>query len=335
MTLISSLLAEVYYSLAEIFSQYPGEEIPDWLSLPGKDWPLLSTLVDLAKQRSSPKLEEAVKAIACVRGGSINERQREFQTLFIGKGHPPIWLYESYYVDGRVPGPTTFAIKNLYLDTELEVAGAELPDHASMELAFLAYLAEKEAQDQELDGVWRSARRLFLKNHFMRWFPEVIRGLFRSEYPAWVAIGYVSEAVLNRNRDIGTRPASQREIPIITNEDECTLCGFCSQECPTQALSVQEDNHTTAIWLTTGLCNGCKKCVKICPEQILLLSGESDWAEKVMLRESPRSTCPGCSLPTVSEAELAHVASRIGNPEWLVYCVECRQNVSSYQRTVS
>jgi len=325
---IPGLLAEVYYSLAEIFNQNSGEEIPDWLSLPGKEWPLLSTVDDLAKQRSSPQLEEAVKAIACLGEGSIIERQREFQTLFIGKGHPLVWLYESHYVDGRVPGPTTFAIKNLYADTDLEVAGAELPDHASMQMAFLAFLAEKEGQDQENQEVWRSARCLFLKNHLMRWFPEVTGRLIRSGYPVWAAIGYVSEAVLNLSQDIVIGPETQRENPIIPNVDKCTLCGLCVQVCPTRALSIQEDNHTTAIWVSTGTCNGCKKCVKVCPEQVILLSGKSDGSEKVLLRGSPRSTCPGCGNPTVSEAELAHVASRLGNPEWLSYCIRCRKSNS-------
>ncbi|MEE8356065.1 MAG: molecular chaperone TorD family protein [Anaerolineales bacterium] len=328
MTSISALYAEIYYSLAELYSQFPDPAIPDWISLPGKDWPLLSTVLDLTEQQSTPKLEAAIEAINRVKEGSIQERQREYQALFIGKGNPLIWLYESYYVDGRVPGPITFTIKNLYSDTELEVAGAELPDHASVQLAFLAHLAEKETQNQEHAGVWRSARRLFLKNHFMRWFPEVIKGLTRSGYPSWVAIGYVSEAVLNLNQDIVIGPAHQRENPIITNVDKCTLCGFCVQECPTRALSIQEDNHSTSIWLSMGACTGCNKCALVCPESVLILSGKSIASEKIMLRKSPRSICPGCGMPTVSEAELAHVGARLGNPDWLVYCLNCRQDIS-------
>lgn len=288
------------------------------------EWPLLSTVVDLAEQQPSPTLDEAIKAISSVGVGSADEFQRQYQTLFIGGGNPPIWLHESYYVDGRIPGPSTFAVKKLYLDAGLEAAGAELPDHASMEWAFLAHLAEMEGRDQENGEVWRSTQRLFIKNHLMRWYPSVVRGLARSEYPFWVAIGRLCEAVLELNPGRGTKSTPQLNLPVIQDEDECTLCGFCVQECPTQALEILEDDQTTAIWLSPSSCNGCQKCVQVCPEFVLTLSGKFKGDDKVLLRESPRSVCPLCGKPTVSKAELAFVAARLGNSKWVTFCLECR-----------
>ncbi|MGC8779837.1 MAG: hypothetical protein ACP5UQ_03140, partial [Anaerolineae bacterium] len=44
-----------------------------------------------------------------------------------------------------------------------------------------------------------------------------------------------------------------------------------------------------------------------------------------VLRRSPRATCPACGKPTVSQAELAFVAARLGDhPSWLDYCPACR-----------
>jgi TorA maturation chaperone TorD/Fe-S-cluster-containing hydrogenase component 2 len=322
--MISALLAEVYQSLAEVFDQTSVERAPQWILLPGVEWPLLSTVVDLAEQRPSLNLEEAIKAIISVGERSADEFHRQYQTLFIGSGNPPIWLYESYYLDGRIPGPSTFAVKKLYSDAGLETIGAELPDQASIEWAFLAHLAEMEGQDSENGEIWRSAQRLFIKNHLMRWYPTVVRGLIRSGYSVWIAIGRICEAVLELNSGKGIKTTPQLNPPSIQDEDECTLCGFCVQECPTQALQVHEDDQTTAIWLSPSLCNGCKQCVQVCPEFVLSLSGQFDGDEKILLRKSPRSICPGCGKPTISEAELAFVNARLENPKWVTFCLECR-----------
>jgi len=317
-------MAEVYLCLAEVFGQTSVEHTPKWMTLRGVEWPLLSAVVGLSEQRSSIKLEEAIQAISSVGAASVDEIQKQYQAIFNGNGKPPVWLYESYYVDGRVPGPSTFAVKKLYSTAGVEAGSSELPDHASMEWAFLAHLAEKEGQDLETEDVWLSAQRLFIKNHLMRWFPDVVWGLISSEYPAWIAVGRLCEALFNGSQGKTAQSTPQHGLPIMIDEDKCTLCGFCVQECPTQALKIREDEYTTALWLSPSACNGCQKCIRVCPEAVLSLSGDFDGSEKILLRESPRSICPGCGKPTVSEAELALVVSKIGNPAWLAYCLDCR-----------
>lgn len=324
LSVISALQAEIYLTLAEVFFYKPGEKIPEWFSLPGERWPLFSSLETLNRLQPSPELASAMEMMVKVAGNSIEDRLREYKALFIGARHPQIWLYASHYLDGRVPGPSTFDVKRLYALAGLEVSGAELPDHVSIELAFLAHLAEWEQHDQENAEDWRLSKHLFLKKHFECWFPEVIRGLTRSSYQAWVAIGHVAGAVLNSHQNTPKKRNPKRSIPVITNEDECILCGFCVQECPLRALTIHETGLATALWLEPGSCNGCRKCVAVCPEGVLSLVGSLNGKSRVLLRESPRVKCPGCGNPAMSEAEIAHVSSKIGDAPWLVYCTDCR-----------
>ena len=330
MALISAGLAEVYRYLSDVFAYPSGGHLPDWFTLPGKDWPLLCNLKTLAEQRPFLGFGKAIYEITSLEGGSKRDRQQEYQDLFIGKKYPPIWLYESHYVDGRVPGPTTFVVQRLYSQAGLQVAGSELPDHASIEIAFLAHLIEQEAHDRENRKVWQSAQKLFLKNHLMRWLPEVIQRLINSEFIAWATIGHLSQAVFNMKPIRSKTPSANRDVPTITDVHGCSLCGFCVQTCPTRGFSIHENLHTSALWLSQDACNSCGKCITVCPEGVLKLTGNMNHTDKVVLRVSPRSSCPACGNPTISQAEIEYVSRRIGTAEWLVYCLGCRQKISHH-----
>jgi hypothetical protein len=43
-----------------------------------------------------------------------------------------------------------------------------------------------------------------------------------------------------------------------------------------------------------------------------------------VLCSSPRSHCPKCGRPTVSQAELECIEGQIGHLPWLELCQECR-----------
>ena len=317
-------MAEIYRALAEVFYLAPGEHLPDWFALPGKDWPLLQNVLSLSMERPSSQLKKAVDALDRVPGQTLSSRESEYEALFVGHKQPPIWLYGSYYLDGRVPGPTTFTISKLYSRVGLAVDGAELADHASIELAFLAFLVEKEIEDEAYAREWRSVQRTFLSLHFKKWFPNVIRGISSSNFLAWKAIGYVCDAALLHEKGARKLSIAGLNMPALKKEADCTLCGFCFRVCPTQALSIRDSDTTTVLGLMPEKCTGCQKCVKVCPEGVLLLGGDTGGTEEVLLKESPRSRCPVCRTPTISEAELTHVALKLGNPEWLRYCMECR-----------
>jgi TorA maturation chaperone TorD len=326
-------LAALYSGIAEALAPTTLREMPLWLCAPGREWPLFEPAVDLAKHRPSSAFEEVVVAMAEVPAGSRAERWREYESLFIGPGTPKIWPYESYYREGRVPGSRTFTVKALYDQVGLEIVGGELADHASLELAFLVYLENQEASDPVQSETWREARRLFLKQHAGEWLPEVGRALKGSGYPVWSAIGVALCAIMQPEKTLrSTRPRrnakfrreQESRLPVLDQPDACSLCGFCVQVCPVQALWMLEDKESTALWLRPWLCVGCDKCEKVCHENVLTLKRGNGERQAVLLRRSPRNICPGCGAPTVSRAEIDTMASRIGRPPWLFYCLECR-----------
>jgi len=298
---------------------------PDWLTAAGRDWPLWLPLTRLAAQDGRSSLKEAVLALSEVPSSSKDKRMAAFCSLFAGNGHSPIFLYESQFLGGRLLGEESLMLGKMYGRLGLEVDGAELPDHASVELEFLAYLAEKEAASPEQASTWRAAQSLFIRQHAGRWLPEVGRNLATSTDPAWSAIGVLLIAVLTPVRS-GHRPNKARSrLPQITDADSCSLCGFCAQTCPTAALKIHEDAKTTQLWLVPDLCVHCRKCERVCDDSALTMTGSSADPGPVLIRQSARAVCPVCGTATVSEAELKAVARRLNSrPDWLELCMECR-----------
>lgn len=313
----------MYVALAEVLSSTTRDTLPSWINAPGKEWPLFAPVAQLAHQLADPALGQAVVMMAEVSSSSAKKRRQEYERLFMGESAPPIWLYESHFTNGRIPGPATFAVKGIYTQAGLEVNGCELPDHASIELGFLAHLAHMEVADCAQAGVWRASRQLFIKNHAGRWLPHVGKQLTRSKYPAWVAIGQTLSAVLQINAHKGSSGAHPALLHI-SEPHACNLCGFCVQVCPMQALFIREDDHLTALWLQPDLCVCCKKCEQVCTEGALSFTGEANRSKHTLLKESPRARCPACGDPTISQAEFDAVARQLDRPSWLAYCLGCR-----------
>ncbi len=320
-TRINDDLIEVYTSLSEVFMPSVQAGLPEWIALPGREWPFYGACIRLANATQNSKLEQSAIALSEVPISSLDSRLSEYENLFVGEGSPPIWLYESHHVGGRIFGPISFSIHNIYKEAGLEIVGTELADHAGLELAFLAFLVDKENTEIEFRNEWKQARDLFTKNHAGRWLPEVGKQMSRSVYPGWSAIGLLiisifSSDVIQKDR--------LNIVPIIEEPDLCTLCGFCVQVCPTQALRIRENGKTAFLQLNPSLCTSCENCRNICPENVLSLRTNLSTQAQVLLRESPLSKCSICGETTFSQAELDYTKRVIGNPDWLEYCTKCR-----------
>ncbi len=205
-----------------------------------------------------------------------------------GQGRPPIWLYESYHLDGRIPGGATFTVKSIYAQAGLETDSAELPDHAALELAFLAFLCQQEMWDEHSQQEWREARRLFIKNHAGKWLPSVGHGLIQSPYPAWQAIDHLIVSLQATKRK--SRP-ERAELPQIADAPACNLCGFCVQICPSRALHIHENQDAYSLVATTCLMSAL-------PQVRTRVRNERDCAYgRVHNRTPSASPIPAYSLP--------------------------------------
>lgn len=322
--------ADLYQALAEVLA-----EPPHWLALAGREWPLTAAALRLA--RSSEAARRAVVDLVEIPAEALVRRQTRYKALFAASDRPPLWLYESAYRQGRLLGETSFALARLYQAAGLEIAGAELPDHAAVELAFLAHLANRAADEPEHKTEWRRLERRFIKKHAGCWLPALGKALVRSGDAVYAPIGrllaeWLEEA--GRSNKVASILVRRPRLPGIAHQDDCTLCGFCIQACPTRALTIRETAHETSLLLSAAHCVSCAKCEQVCSTGALRLSaaetgmmdvnafpGQANWRP---LRRSPRAICPGCGEATVSCAELDFVATNIGRPDWLVYCLTCR-----------
>jgi ferredoxin len=217
-----------------------------------------------------------------------------------------------------------FSVQAEYKRAGLEVHGAELPDHAAVELEFLSFLAEQEARGGELARKWYRTRRRFLRDHTSRWLPDVGHQLTTVNDPAWQAIGLLLSAMSTspETKSVTKEPLG---LPQVNQVEQCSLCGFCAQVCPTGALSMVEDARSTRLTLYPDLCTHCQKCVRTCEEGLLKMNGHPEEVQIMTLKWSERAACPKCGSPTISQAELAAVINLLGeHPLWLDYCLECR-----------
>ncbi len=48
--------------------------------------------------------------------------------------------------------------------------------------------------------------------------------------------------------------------------DECTLCGTCATECPSQAISEGKDKYV----IDQDACTECGTCVDVCPAEAIV-----------------------------------------------------------------
>jgi ferredoxin len=321
--------AQLYQALAEAIA-----DPPEWLAFPGRRWPLYRAATQLASVSQAAGRE--AKAIARINAESLVERQRRYASILGNNGEQLLWTYESGALHGGLLGPETFEVERWYHAAGVGIIGAELPDHASVELSFLAYLAgmdQKEALRIE---------REFIRQHAGRWLPRLGRMLATSGDPVYAPIGRLMAGWLEETSHpprVGGAPLrakGQRNRffslwPVIDQVEECTLCGFCVQACPAGALTIHETNDTTDLMLYSQACIGCGKCERICETRALIMKESpidgSHMAGWHTLRQSRRVACTRCGVPMVSQAEFDYMAVRLENPSWLKYCTDCRQSL--------
>ncbi|HEX2949166.1 MAG TPA: 4Fe-4S dicluster domain-containing protein [Armatimonadota bacterium] len=59
-------------------------------------------------------------------------------------------------------------------------------------------------------------------------------------------------------------PAEATGLPTVTSAC-CAGCGHCAQSCPTQAITLGQDERGCTVTVDRGRCLGCQRCVRCCP----------------------------------------------------------------------
>ena len=313
---------DLFYSLAGVLI----EPLPG-LTSAGTHWSLFEAAIQIAIEEDNHALRKAAASIATIPSESLSDRRKRYHAVLGRNASLSIAQYESQAVEGRLMGSAALTVEAIYRSAGLALAKDELPDHVSLELAFIAFLMEHELESESEARGWRSARRIFVEKHAGRWIPQFAEALQRSGDEVYQPIGYLLAQVLDGEMKAPYRRADDSEeyaIPVLIEPEACNLCSFCVQVCPTKALGVHETLETTSLLIQDPRCISCGKCVAVCPVKIVQLEEISVEGKVRSLFQSPRGRCPGCGSPTVSQAELKAIAAQIGSPRWLDYCMECR-----------
>jgi nitrate reductase assembly molybdenum cofactor insertion protein NarJ/NAD-dependent dihydropyrimidine dehydrogenase PreA subunit len=309
--------SDVFHFLAEALS-----DPPDWLALPGCEWPLTAAAAAVieANPAAWEGLAAAVKSLEEVKPASLEDRQRGYEAMLAVSGRSGLWMNEAGALSGRMLGDETWEVERWYRAAGLEIPGAELPDHASLELEFLAYLSADIGEDV------LEVSNAFLEQHAGRWLPQLGGRLVKSGDPVYAPIGGMLRSVLKLASVHEARPqaASYPQRPKVS--PACTLCMACISACPREVLRIKESPEFTRLVLLAADCDGCGQCAERCEFGALQMMETSAPPAKgwQILFESPRDTCMRCGAALASRAELDYVSTILDHPTWLSLCPDCR-----------
>ncbi|RME45442.1 MAG: hypothetical protein D6791_10760, partial [Chloroflexi bacterium] len=131
---------------------------PAMLAGPAEHSELATVLREAAEKLGSAACRRALFALADLPAHDEDALRERFQRCIHPPDARPLPLYESLALSGHLVSPITEEVAHAYRRHGLE-PDADLPDAASVELAFLAYLVEAEAEAL-LVGETGRARRL-------------------------------------------------------------------------------------------------------------------------------------------------------------------------------
>ena len=118
--------------------------------------------------------------------------------------------FESVHRRGQVDLGTVAALQQLYRTYGLGLASdlPEMADHAMFELAFMSYLALKEAEADAVEQVavadeLRRAQAAFLQEHLLPWMPQWLGNLAEAaEHPLLKAAAELGRLTLDREAEV-------------------------------------------------------------------------------------------------------------------------------------
>ena len=276
--------------------------------------------------------------------------EQEFTRLFLGPGRPVAHPHESVYREGRTMGETTLDVRRRLAAEGLAPNGHSLADHVGIELAFMAFLAAREAlawDAGEGDVAWGllQQQEAFLSEHLGTWFPQFChrilagRPLIQYAQLAQHAKSFVASDAAQVRLWLGDSvtsigsAATEREWWAVTVGQRCTLCHLCIEMCQPGALAGRRDEQEGLISLDFDpvRCNGCAVCERWCPEGTIRV-GKAQHDVPPKKGEAARSVllaCPRCGRLHVPKAMIARIQAQIGNAneallQRLLLCYDCR-----------
>ncbi|RME07852.1 MAG: hypothetical protein D6803_02805 [Anaerolineae bacterium] len=177
MTLVSPRLRQALYRLFAWLFLYPDDERLELLRRGAAE--LLENTPLWEGMAYAGGLQNVLATLAAMTPEQAEALRKEHMRLFVVKPLAP--PYESFYVapDAEARGWVTVQMQRLYARHGLKMGELnELPDHLAVELEFLSWLFEQEADAQERSnmeqaGAMQEECENFLNRHLRRWLPAL------------------------------------------------------------------------------------------------------------------------------------------------------------------
>ncbi len=155
------------------------------------------------------ELLDVLQGLSGVNTAAIQEEY--VQIFMVNPDYAPCLPYESAYAEeGSNPGWTAVELEREYAAAGLALASSlrEAPDHAAVELEFMAFLCNQEASawearhlDEGIDALKRQSA--FLEGHLGRWFPVFARRVAEKDSSKiYATVTRAAEAFISHDRGL-------------------------------------------------------------------------------------------------------------------------------------
>jgi TorA maturation chaperone TorD/NAD-dependent dihydropyrimidine dehydrogenase PreA subunit len=288
-----------------------------------------------------------------------------YSRLFLTPGRVNVPLHESVYFEGRLMGEAASNAASLYAKANLQVntALSDLPDHLSLELAFMAHLISQEDQDHHRAEMWCDYQRHFLSQHLARWLPKFCHRIVEVDaHPHYRQAALAAQKMVTEDLERlstqhakpggqspeqppatsqadGARAHSHQNpercpnIFISVNPSCCTMCIRCTDNCQAGALTTAQTSTELTLLFNPAACNGCRACLRFCPEGAIHLERKASPtvpppSSRNVLLSAPRVVCPKCNKPHIALPWLERLAIQLRDNEdvrhSLALCPPCK-----------
>lgn len=122
------------------------------------------------------------------------------------------------------------------------------------------------------------------------------------------------------NVHIFLKPEIQKEIEVTTvvpevDKEKCNYCGYCSEVCAYNALSVIKIDGSGDVLLFPHLCHGCEGCILLCPEKAMKKAERAIGRVKIGVAEEVEFIEGRLNLSEVLALKVIEKAKTFTNPQ--------------------
>ena len=160
------------------------------------------------------ELLEQIRSLRLIGQAGATRLREDYVRLLrgISRNYGPPPPYESVYRADMMMSNYASEVRAVYREAGLLIQGTEPPDHIGFELAFMAFLCDKEEEhrgggDSQMADRYALLQKHFLHDHVLTWVPQFCRSILEYDSALYKAVASLTISWL----DIEERRANDRK----------------------------------------------------------------------------------------------------------------------------